>query len=442
MTNLADRLREALKAGRSGQIDDKSPFDRFGFSNNPFRPDVDPNDPDYLIDREDVLYDFAMQIGNAIRLFEEDSQSPFRHLLAHGLRGCGKSSLARHFDREWDQIGFQDYKTLYADLSAWFEPLEFQEPFGSSTKTLETYEDFLKNIGFIEKPLIIFINSLDYTITGTAAIPRVKEFMADIEAQARYGVIIIGFVNSLTLTVLLEDEHKFLSRSFLSYFNPEYFFFPVFSKNEIINLLARRIKVARSSTDLFSTKAFELISDYSLGIPSVALQLASDCLNELIVQDIDKVTVPTIKPLITQLGYKETVQLVESVDNDFDEETVSILTTKRREIIALILSHQLRERFFFPNTGVDGLRSSYLAKEMFVNLSTMNYHLKPLISSQPVPILESIEDVHDARSKIFCVNWQSPMASALEIITVYHRLKQRKYNIEPSTILLTRRVIP
>lgn len=437
MTKLADKIKEALKAGRSGQLAQKTPFERFGFPQDPFQQKVDPNNLDFFVAREEVLLDFAIQVGNAIRLFEEDPQSPFRHLLAHGLRGSGKSHLARHFDREWDQIGFQDYITIYTDLSNWREP--FEDQFSSSTKTIETYENFLNNIKLVDKPLIIFIDDLDYTITGTPAIPRIKQFMADIEARAENGVIIIGFVNSIALTVLVEDNQKILARDFLSFFNPEYFFFPVFSKNEIRRLLTQRLSIARNPLDLFSAKAIETIANYSLGIPTVALQLASDCLEEIIIQDNDKVIARIVNAVVGREGYKEAIDLVESIDEDTSEETTSVLTPKRRDIIATILGHQLQERFFFPATRVDGLRSSDLAELFAVNLSTMNYHIKPLTSTLPIPILEAKDDVHDARSKIFYVKWNSHMAHALEIITVYQRLKQKKYHIEPETIFLSRR---
>ncbi|MFW9902870.1 MAG: hypothetical protein ACFFFH_00940 [Candidatus Thorarchaeota archaeon] len=437
MTKLADKIKEALKAGRSGQLAKRTPYERFGFPQDPFQQKVDPNNPDFYVAREEVLLDFAIQIGNTIRLFEEDPLSPFRHLLAHGLRGSGKSHLARHFDREWDQIGFQDYITIYTDLSIWREP--FEEQFSSSTKTIETYESFLNNIKLVDKPLIIFIDDLDYTITGTPAIPRIKQFMADIEARAENGVIIIGFVNSIALTVLLEANQKLLARDFLSYFNPEYFFFPVFSKTEIRRLITQRLSIARNPLDLFSAKSIETIANFSLGIPTVALQLASDCLEEMIIQDINKVTTRVVNTVISEKGYNIVVELVESVDEDVSEETTSLLTPKRRDIIAAILGHQLQERFFFPATGVDGLRSSDLADLFAVNLSTMNYHIKPLTSTLPIPILEAKDDVHDARSKIFYINWNSPMAHALEIITIHQRLKQEKYNIKPNTIFLSRR---
>jgi len=437
MTKLADKIKEALKAGRSGQLAKKTPFERFGLTQDPFRSDADLNNPDFFVAREKVLLDFAILVGNAIRLFEEEPLSPFRHLLAHGLRGSGKSYLARHFDREWDQIGFQDYVTVYTDLSSWGEPIEVQ--FSSSSKTLETYEKFLSKIKLVDKPLIIFIDDLDYTITGTPAIPRIKQFIADIEARAENGVIIIGFVNSITLSILSEDTHKILAREFLSLFNPEYFFFPVFSKTEIRRLIMQRLSVARNPMDLISAKAIDTIADYSLGVPTVALQLAADCLKELIVQDIDKVTTRIVNAVLEQEGYTEAVELVESVDKDTSEETINLITSKRRDIIAAILGHQLQERFFFPATGVDGLRSSDLADLFAVNLSTMNYHLKPLTSTLPIPILKAKDDVHDARSKIFYVDWDSHMTSALEIITVYQRLRQKKYRIEPTAIFLPRR---
>ncbi|MHA2073280.1 MAG: hypothetical protein ACW97X_01530, partial [Candidatus Hodarchaeales archaeon] len=372
---LADKLKKALQAGRSGEYAKKTPYERFGFKQNPFRLDVDPGNPDFQIDREDVLLSFAVQIGNAIRLFEEDSASQFRHLLTHGLRGCGKSSLARHFNDVWHQIGFIEFQTIYTDLSDWREPFEVQE-YGSSSKTLETYEKFLKNIMLIEKPLILFIDSLDYTITGTPAIPRVKDFMADIEARAQHGVIIIGLVHSLTLTVLLEPEQQILARAFLSFFNPEQFFFPIFSRAEIRKLITQRLRVSRNPTDLFSAKSIENLADYSLGIPTIALKIATACLNELIVQNADKVTTNITKTVISQMGFIEIVHLVDSMDSNPDDETGSFLTPKRREIITNILCHQIRESFFFPPTGTEGLRSSDLAELFGVNLSTMNYHLK------------------------------------------------------------------
>ncbi|MFX1518222.1 MAG: hypothetical protein ACFFC6_18140 [Promethearchaeota archaeon] len=263
--------------------------------------------------------------------------------------------------------------------------------------------------------------------------------MADIETRAEHGVIIIGFVNSIALSVLMEANQKVLARDFLSYFNPEYFFFPVFSKTEIRRLITQRLSVARNPQDLFSAKAIEMVANYSLGIPTVALQLATDCLDEIIIQDINKVTAHIVSAVVGREGYNIAEELVESIDKDTSEETSMLLTPKRRDIIAAILGHQLQERFFFPATGVDGLRSSDLADFFAVNLSTMNYHIKPLTSSLPIPILEAKDDVHDARSKIFYVNWNSHMAHALEIITVYQRLKQEKYHIQPKNIFLSRR---
>ncbi len=230
MSNLADKIKEALEAGRSGQYAKKTPYERFGFKRNPFLLDVEPTDSLYQIAREDVLLEFALQVGNAIRLLEEDLASPFRHLLAHGLRGSGMSTLARHFDKEWDKIGFQDYETLYTNLSSWRAPIELQEEYGSSEITLETYEKFLNQIKLIDKPLILFIDDLDYTINGTPAIPRISQFMSDVTSNTQHGVIVIGFVNSLTLAVLLEGDQKILAHTFLSFFNPEYFFFQSFRK--------------------------------------------------------------------------------------------------------------------------------------------------------------------------------------------------------------------
>lgn len=435
---LTDKLKKALEAGRSGKFAKKTPYERFGFTQNPFRLDIDPDNPDFQIARVDVLLNFAGQIGNAIHIFEEDPVAQFRHLLTHGLRGCGKSSLARHFDRVSDQIGVQDYETIYTDLENWREPFEVQE-FGSSSKTLETYEKFLLKITLVEKPLIIFIDSLDYTITGTPAIPRVKDFIADIESRAHHGVIIIGFINSLTLSVLLESEQHILARAFLPFFYPEHFFFPIFSKAEIRKLITSRLSVSRSPTDLFSAKSIEKIANFSLGIPTVALNLATACLNELIVQNTDRVTTDIINTVITQNGFNEIVHLVESIDKDSVDETSNLMTPKRKEIIAIILGHQISELFFFPPTRNEGLRSSDLAELFGVNLSTMNYHLKPLTSSLPVPILEAKDDAHDARSKIFCINWDSPMSNALEIITVFQQLKHEKYHVKPTSILLSRR---
>ncbi|MHA1969602.1 MAG: hypothetical protein ACW964_17620, partial [Candidatus Hodarchaeales archaeon] len=219
----------------------------------------------------------------------------------------------------------------------------------------------------------------------------------------------------------------------------EQFFFPIFSRAEIRKLITQRLRVSRNPTDLFSAKSIESLADYSLGIPTIALKIATACLNELIVQNADKVTTNITKTVISQMGFLEIVHLVDSMDSDPDDETGSFLTPKRREIITNILCHQIRESFFFPPTGTEGLRSSDLAELFGVNLSTMNYHLKPLTSSTPIAILEAKDDIHDARSKIFCIDWDSPISNALEIITVYQHLKHDQYHVKPTAILSSRR---
>jgi hypothetical protein len=306
----------------------------------------------------------------------------------------------------------------------------------------------INHIKLIDKPLILFIDNLDYTITGTAAIPGLTRFIRDIEQSSLHGVILIGFVRSLTLAELQDSDNKIRTREFLSFFNPDYFFFPIFSKAEIRRLLLQRLKVARTPTDIFTVKAIDVIADHSLGLPTVALKLATACLNELVIRneegiDSNKVTFSIVTSVISQFGFDIAVKLVESLDSSPDEELSeeiqSLITPKRREIIAEIFNHQIKEQFHYLATGVIGLRSSDLAELFAVNLSTMNYHLKPLIMASPISLLEARDNIHDTRSKIFLIDWDSHISYALEILTVYHRLQKRQYHIHPKTILLTRR---
>lgn len=442
MTNLADKIAEALKAGRSGHLTQKNPYERFDLPYDPFLTEVSIDDPNFVIEREDVFLQFAIQVGNAIRLFEEDKNvSQFRHLLAHGLLGTGKSSLARHFVREWDLFGFKDYETIYADLTTWWEPLD-RDLFGAPADGLRTYDTFLQQISLIQKPLILFVDNIDYMVTGTATIPRLRDFIADIETRASHGLILIGFIQSMTLFALLEAkdaEERNTARSFFSFFNPDHFFFPVFSKTEIYRLITRRLRVGRNPNKIFSPEAITQIADYSLGVPKVALKLASDCLKEAIIENKNFINNSIVENVVNQLGYAAATGIVESVANEKEDETTFLLTPKRRDIVANVLGHQLRERFFFPPTGVDGLRSSDLAELFGVNLSTMNYHLKPLSTTYPVPLLAAKDDIHDARSKIFYIDWETNIATALEIIVVYQRLTPEKYNIKPENILISRR---
>ena len=88
-------------AGRSGQFPHISVYERLGFpSSNPFPLEVDLNDSLFFIEREDVFEKFAGKLGNAIHLFEQDPASQYRHLLVHGLRGTGKSTIAQQFAKE------------------------------------------------------------------------------------------------------------------------------------------------------------------------------------------------------------------------------------------------------------------------------------------------------------------------------------------------------
>ncbi len=441
MADVTDKIKEALQAGRSGQVSRKTPYERFGFQHNPFQLKSTQISEESFIMREDVLVNFATQIGYAIRLFEDDSSSPFRHQLTHGLYGSGKTTIAQHFTEEWEKFGFKDYETIFTNLKNWREPQQARGLYSTSSKTLQTYERFLNEILRATKPLIIFVDDFDYTITGTSAIPRCTDFFADIISRAPYGAIIIAFVSSLTLTILAESENANLSRSFYSNFNPDHFFFPVFSKTEVRQLLTKRLRDVRKPIDLFSVKSLEVIADHSMGLPTIALKIASACLHELITQNLERVTSSLVMNVINQSGFRNAVSLIESLDRSETEDSVSIFTSKRRDIVISILQHQTRERYFFPPTGVDGLRISNLAQQFGVNLSTMNYHIKPLTQMEPLPILESQDDVHDARSKIFKVDMKTPIASALEILTVYHKLQPERYHVSPHSIQVEQREV-
>ncbi len=434
MADVTDKIKEALQAGRSGQVSRKTPYERFGFQQNPFQLKSTHSIEESFIMREDVLINFATQIGYAIRLFEEDSSSPFRHQLTHGIHGSGKTTVAQHFTEEWEKFGFNDYETIFTSLKNWREPQQARGLYSASSKTLQTYERFLNEILRATKPLIVFVDDFDFTVTGTSAIPRCSEFFGDIISRAPFGAIIIALVSSLTLTVLSEIENTNLSRSFYSNFNPDHFFFPVFSKTEVRQLLTKRLRDVRKSIDLFSVKSLEVIADHSMGLPTIALKIASACLHDLITQDIERVTSSLVKNVIKQAGFRNAVSLIESLDRDEGDESVNIFTQKRRDIVISILQHQTRERFFFPPTGVDGLTISNLAQQFGVNLSTMNYHIKPLTQTLPIPILESKDDVHDARSKILKVDMKTPIASALEILAVYHRLQPERYHVSTHSI--------
>jgi hypothetical protein len=56
MTDLAEKLKEALEKGRSGQFVRENPYERLGLKENPFHPKFNPNNEDVFIVREDVLH--------------------------------------------------------------------------------------------------------------------------------------------------------------------------------------------------------------------------------------------------------------------------------------------------------------------------------------------------------------------------------------------------
>lgn len=438
MSDLADKIKEALKAGRSGQGTRTTLLERFGFKSDPFQLKFDPEADKPFIPREDVLIDFAKQLGYVIGLFEDDPSTPFRHLLMHGVHGIGKTTLALHFVEERETYGLQDFSTIYANLSNWRDPDTVREEFSVSNRTLQTYQRFLEDLKATDNPVIIFVDDFDYTITGTAAIPRMRRFLADIDSHAPNGFIIVGLVSSLTLTVLAEPDYINTARTFYANFNPDIFFFPVFSKSEIRRLLTYRLRDVRRSTNIFSVKSLDTIANYSMGIPTTALRIASACLNELIVQNLDQVTSSVVQDIVEQAGFQQGVSLLESTEHETDDETVNILTHKRREIIASLLEHQTREKYFYPPTKIEGLRISDLAQLFGVNLSTMNYHIKPLTHTTPIPILETIT-ISDGRSKLFRIDKNSPLATALELITIYFKLQPERYHVDSESIQITQR---
>ncbi len=154
LPDVTNKIKEALQAGFSGQTDLENPYKRLGLPTNPFQHKLAESDEHSVVIREDVLIGFAKQIGYAIRLFEGDPSSPFRHLLTHGLRGCGKTTSILHFTDQWSEIGFRNYQIIYENLSNWIEPSEFRETYSASNKSLKTYKRFLNDIANVSKPLI------------------------------------------------------------------------------------------------------------------------------------------------------------------------------------------------------------------------------------------------------------------------------------------------
>lgn len=419
MSNLNKKIKEALKAGRSGKFFGRSPYEFFDLEENPFRVEVDPFDIDYHIEREQFIIDFAKRVGYSIQLFESDPTSTDSNFLVHGSRGSGKTFLSNFFHQNWSIWGFSDYETKIIDFSSLIELNN------DDLSISRSYNSFLNQIKTSKRPQIVIADNIDYTITGNDFIPRFETFLKEIKEEARYGVFIIGFIRSFTLYTITHTA-SFNERIFLSLFHSNRFFIKNFENKEIKSLLLKRLKKVGKENSLFTNSSLDLIALISFGNPIVALKLADDCLTELInLPDLNKVTKTITKDVAKRKGYIFSYKIVQSIfesEESEDTELSILFTSKRQEVILSIFNHQFREKYFYPSETTGGLNPSELGKILNVNMSTLSYHIKPLVYDCTFPLLEVRGHPLDARSKMYRVNMKSHVSYALELFMIHKYL--------------------
>ncbi|WP_455140185.1 hypothetical protein [Candidatus Hodarchaeum mangrovi] len=435
--SLFQKLRDDLRRSSSGQLHRKSSYELFGFERDPFLSPRDLFGENLFIERDMVLSDLVKTLGACcFSHFQADSSSPFRHLLLHGLRGSGKSSMVQFLTRNWDQIDLHGFKSVYVDLFSWQAPFNLDGEILSSDASPINYDRFLTSLASFTTPIILFVDGIDLTLTGSFAIPRLSELFQALNSRLPHGFIFVGLMSSLGLASLSPDLRQYL----FSYFS-DFFFYPVFSRLELRDLLLKRMAGARSPFELFSSKTLDLIIENSFGLPHLALFLAKVCLDRLILlkrfEGTDKLTASLTSRILEEYHFSVAKQLIESIDSEDESDSfIAMLTPKRKEILAAVLFEQYRARNFFSDARVDGLRNSELADMFLVNLSTMNYHLKPLLLSK---LLSEGKHPQDYRSKLLTFEWDSPIAFAAEIFIVYHHLRDKVFALEPAALLLSRR---
>ncbi|MFX0090847.1 MAG: AAA family ATPase [Candidatus Hodarchaeota archaeon] len=398
----------------------RKPYTYYGYVKDPFDSQLPIEIPETMVPSKSWLETpsgLLVRIGSSIKEFKneytnlKDDLGRGYHLLVYGPTGYGKTTLAKVIAKQQQMRNKENpdlkEKVMLIDIADWLsdDNPDTLKPQLNYRKWMENFLDAIQEHQWHPEDLVLLIVDNLALLSGkNLDVPHLEVFLEDFYRETKKCPLIVGFMKTSEWLYLKQLTDVDLLH-FLEFFQPSKVQLNPFSHNEIENLLLKRLLATRpgsseSNPAPFSQAALKLISRYSLGVPQLALRLASKSLKKWALEDRkQKMEKKDIEGLIRQELLTLATELIRGKDP---------LPRKQMDVLWEVFLNTTESKLM--NQAVTGVTNKIIASKFGVRMSAISYHFKQLTDRT---LLKSRSDPTDARSQLHYI--QDPIFTSLEI---------------------------
>ncbi len=273
--------------------------------------------------------------------------------------------------------------------------------------------------------LIIFVDDLEYLVHPHSPFRSMEQLIWSIKDVFDFNPLIIGAIATRAFHWLMSrttiNQHPNGQKIIFQFIAAENMLrIPLMSSSDIQSLLWKRLVFCSSSVPSWvSPDVFSLVGRYSAGIPELAMDLFYLSLKHLRELGAKKLQPKHVVFAARINGFLDLSTSAESSFNWRD------LSDRQKQVLFLLLQPEASRFLGSKDTqvdvsesdslGVGGFTNKQLASLLGINLSTLTYHLKPLLhSTNRASFLLTRRNDDDNRSKLHYLHPRAvPVVEAL-----------------------------
>lgn len=412
MSDLRKIIQKSFVRGwKTGQEELES-FTILNLQMDPFAADLPLRDEKTYFADPNLIADLVGRIGAASKEhFKEESCDDTYNLLLTGPTGVGKSLFAKMTAKTLSGMdvlpGVGRCTSTVLDTAIWSRTAVIKDD-ERELANFKAYEEWLSKIESgktlqnqaIKDSAILFIDNISLTSGFGPGLPTIERLLQDLETYSKRKALIVGLLNTSELLFFRSQAGDASVNEFLQLFQPRPLKLPLFPLKAIYQMLRLRRGAVINIDNPFPDETLEIIANYSLGLPGLAMKLGRECMHEAVTWNEDKVSPAMVLKLTTDKGFDIAVTMlhVELTGKSADDRKSPVLSRKKREILRAILFNDIKYQFT-GNREYRGTTSTQLAETLNRELSTISYHIRGLTTEwKPHPFLISQRDEADSRS--------------------------------------------
>ena len=338
-TELVSNVTEAFKRGSQKASFQASPYQFFGLASDPF-------DTEYVINHPDLISGHTRSILAILAERAGFAAQSRTHMLLAGPEGAGRTLLLKLLAQTLNQSMGRNFAVFADPANTWSESSTRQD--GGE---IDAFQAWASRIDFRVTRLVL-VDNADFHMRG------MLERFVRLEGLSGEPPLTVCSVAYPTFTYAMREES--LSKAFRVHLSVQ-----EREKIEIERMLRTSVASCRTSVDPFDDAAYRSIASYSLGLPGLATDLATYCLQFASGVGISLISKKTVERIAAALSFGPALSLVQG--------TMKLEGTK-----ADIASRALQE--FYLNNEIR--RSQLLSAFSNLARSTLAYHFKDLINDE------------------------------------------------------------